>query len=102
MSMLRSTSKRHCRERASRLREAEFKAPVGAFSFGGRGLQARDDSASVICPYCGQENEILLDWGGAAWQDYEEDCQVCCRPWRVNVRYGEDGTATVEALPLEG
>jgi hypothetical protein len=24
-----------------------------------------------------------------------EDCQVCCRPWQVSVRYGPDGAAQV-------
>jgi hypothetical protein len=56
----------------------------------------------VVCPYCEQEIEILLDWGGAERQEYEEDCQVCCRPWRVSVRFNQDGTAAVEVYPSEG
>ena len=44
-----------------------------------------DTEAQVRCPYCGQVNEIGLDPGGGATQDYVEDCQVCCRPWRVLV-----------------
>jgi hypothetical protein len=30
-----------------------------------------------------------------------EDCQVCCQPWRVVVRYGEDGSAVVAAVPVD-
>ena len=58
-----------------------------------------DTSTAVICPYCGEENAIALDPGSGAHQAYEEDCQVCCRPWRVFVHYGADGAAqvTVEA-----
>src|ERR1051325_100383 len=39
---------------------------------------------------------------GGTVQEYVEDCQVCCRPWRVTVRYAEDGTAEVFTEPLEG
>lgn len=56
--------------------------------------QAQDE-AQVSCPYCGEMVEIALDPGGSAVQDYVEDCQVCCRPWRVHVRWGRDGTAEV-------
>lgn len=55
----------------------------------------------VICPYCGEANEIALDAAGGADQEYVEDCQVCCRPWRVNVSYNEEGGADVTATPLE-
>jgi transposase-like protein len=51
--------------------------------------------AIVHCPYCGEINEIALDPGSGSAQEYVEDCQVCCRPWLVRVRYGRDGTADV-------
>jgi Cysteine-rich CPXCG len=51
--------------------------------------------AVVSCPYCGEINEIALDPGSGATQEYVEDCQVCCRPWVVQVRYRSDGTADV-------
>ena len=54
-----------------------------------------DTEAQVRCPYCGEVNEIGLDPGGGAIQDYVEDCQVCCRPWRVLVSYHPDGGAEV-------
>jgi Cysteine-rich CPXCG len=56
--------------------------------------------AEVTCPHCGESNVIALDPGGGPEQDYVEDCQVCCRPWQLVVRYGEDGTAVVDAEPL--
>ena len=46
-----------------------------------------DSAATVICPYCGQAVMILLDTGGGTTQDYVEDCEVCCNPWQVHVRY---------------
>jgi hypothetical protein len=51
--------------------------------------------AVVCCPYCGEMNEIALDPGSGTLQEYVEDCQVCCRPWLVRVRYARDGTADV-------
>ena len=56
-----------------------------------------ETGAAVTCPYCGQINEIALDPGSGNEQEYVEDCQVCCRPWRVVVRYLPDGTADVVA-----
>jgi hypothetical protein len=60
-----------------------------------------ETDAVVICPYCGEANEIALDAGGGAVQDYVEDCQVCCRPWRVTVSYDEAGNADVSAAPID-
>jgi hypothetical protein len=54
-------------------------------------------TATIVCPYCGEPNEVALDPGSGPRQDYVEDCQVCCQPWRVHVRYGADGAAQVWA-----
>jgi hypothetical protein len=62
---------------------------------------AAETEAVVMCPYCGEANEIGLDAGSGAFQEYEEDCQVCCRPWRVTVAYDEGGRAHVTAVPLD-
>jgi Cysteine-rich CPXCG len=59
-----------------------------------------DSEAIVSCPYCGEAVEIALDPGGGARQDYVEDCEVCCQPWRVSVHYGIDGEAQVEITAL--
>ena len=61
-----------------------------------RGDGTADTEAFVECPYCGEVNEISLDPGSGVDQEYEEDCQVCCRAWLVHVRYGRDGSAEVE------
>jgi cysteine-rich CPXCG protein len=58
-----------------------------------------DTEAQVRCPYCGQLNEIGLDPGNGASQEYVEDCQVCCRPWKVLVTYGPEGQAEVVLEP---
>ncbi len=56
-----------------------------------------DMSATVWCPYCGEPTDVAIDPGGGEAQEYVEDCAVCCRPWRVRVAYGADGTASVRA-----
>ena len=59
-----------------------------------------DTDATVRCPYCGEEVEIALDPGGGSSQQYVEDCQVCCNPWRVSVSY-HDGQADVSVTALD-
>jgi hypothetical protein len=58
-----------------------------------------ETSAEVCCPYCGEISEIALDPGSGADQEYVEDCPVCCRPWRVRVRYRGTGAAQVSVDP---
>jgi ribosomal protein S18 acetylase RimI-like enzyme len=65
-------------------------------------LHAADDlmidaAALVACPYCGAEVETTLDPGGDPVQEYVEDCEVCCRPWQLTVRWDPSGRAQVEA-----
>lgn len=60
-----------------------------------------DVEASVVCPYCGAPNEIGLDPGSGADQEYIEDCQVCCQPWRVSVHYDDAGAAHVRVESLD-
>lgn len=61
-----------------------------------------DMEAEVRCPYCGEVVVVAVDPGGGATQRYVEDCQVCCQPWDVQVRYGADGDAQVSVQPLTG
>ncbi len=56
---------------------------------------ALQTEAEVTCPYCGEMVSIVLDPDGGVAQEYVEDCQVCCRPWSVQVSYDEQGTADV-------
>jgi len=60
-----------------------------------------DTEAMVVCPYCGEAVDIALDPAGGSDQRYEEDCQVCCQPWQVHVRYGRDGHAAVTVTSLD-
>jgi hypothetical protein len=54
-----------------------------------------ETEAEVSCPYCGESMTIELDPDGGTTQEYVEDCQVCCQPWKVRVQYDDDGSAEV-------
>ena len=41
-------------------------------------------TVSVLCPYCGEPVELLIDTT-LPRQQYVEDCEVCCRPMVVTV-----------------
>lgn len=60
-----------------------------------------DTDAWVACPYCGAEVELTLDPGGGPVQRYVEDCEVCCQPWHLMVRWDPSGAARVEAVTEE-
>jgi hypothetical protein len=61
-----------------------------------------DTDATVTCPYCGESVEVRLDPGSGPRQEYVEDCEICCQPWLLDVRYDEHGAAQVEAAPADG
>ncbi|HUP19716.1 MAG TPA: CPXCG motif-containing cysteine-rich protein [Gemmatimonadota bacterium] len=56
-----------------------------------------DTAASVLCPWCGERFGVALDPGSGAEQEYVEDCETCCRPILLEVRYTTSGKARVEA-----
>ncbi|HEY3988831.1 MAG TPA: CPXCG motif-containing cysteine-rich protein [Acidobacteriaceae bacterium] len=39
------------------------------------------------CAGCGQWNETFVDESAGAHQQYVEDCQVCCKPNLLDVRW---------------
>ena len=38
------------------------------------------DDAAYICPSCGEEIVVPIDYTSGEHQDYVEDCPVCCCP----------------------
>jgi hypothetical protein len=60
-----------------------------------------DTEATVVCPYCAEAVTVALDPGGGGSQEYVEDCQVCCQPWRVHVVWHPDGRAEVTTTALD-
>ncbi|NVB39061.1 CPXCG motif-containing cysteine-rich protein [Pseudenhygromyxa sp. WMMC2535] len=52
-----------------------------------------EDSAEVRCPWCGELQELWIDPQSAG--EMIQDCDVCCRPWRVVVSRDERGQLQV-------
>jgi hypothetical protein len=52
-------------------------------------------SAEVVCPFCGEVDELFVDLGGGERQVYTEDCAVCCRPRIVHVEPAADADGDV-------
>ena len=51
------------------------------------------DDVTVQCPYCSETVTIEIDpaTSGALVQD----CEVCCRPWQINVSRDDNGCLSV-------
>ncbi len=52
--------------------------------------------ATLQCPYCWEQIEILVD-GSVDEQEYIEDCSVCCRPIIISVTTSEGEIESVTA-----
>ena len=42
------------------------------------------------CPYCGEAIQLLVDCS-VPYQEYIEDCQVCCKPIEIRANAGREG-----------
>ncbi|MGD9546073.1 MAG: CPXCG motif-containing cysteine-rich protein [Candidatus Krumholzibacteriia bacterium] len=52
----------------------------------------------IQCPCCWQAIEVLVD-PSVPFQEYVEDCQVCCRPLVMTVQVLEEGPPRVAVRP---
>jgi hypothetical protein len=59
-----------------------------------------ETTAEVVCPYCGETVTMAVDPGGGSVQEYVEDCEVCCHPWEVKVRFTH-GVPDVLIAPMD-
>jgi hypothetical protein len=57
------------------------------------------EEVSYICDACGEEIVVPVDLSQGSYQQYVEDCPVCCRPNVVHVEIEEDGQVRVWAEP---
>jgi hypothetical protein len=57
------------------------------------------DTFLVICPFCGEEVELVVDPDERG--PFVQDCDVCCNPWTVHVST-EDGSRSVILSRADG
>ena len=50
---------------------------------------------SVVCPYCWEQIEVLIN-PEEVYQEYIEDCQVCCQPIVFHVSEDMEGELSLE------
>jgi Cysteine-rich CPXCG len=55
--------------------------------------------AGFQCAGCGEWNETVVDESGGSRQSYVEDCQTCCKPNVLDIRW--DGEAYLIRAELE-
>ena len=55
------------------------------------------DEASYLCDACGEEIVIPIDPSAGAFQQYVEDCPVCCHPHVLVIELDDSGEARVRS-----
>jgi hypothetical protein len=60
-----------------------------------------DMNAGFQCAGCGEWNSTSVDETAGRTQSYIEDCQVCCRPNVLEVRYDPEEQQFVISAELE-
>jgi hypothetical protein len=58
------------------------------------------DSISIECPHCGETFPLALD-ASEGTAEFTIDCEVCCRPMTVTVRFDEGGELEGFAVEAE-
>ncbi|MFK7913114.1 MAG: CPXCG motif-containing cysteine-rich protein [Pseudomonadales bacterium] len=55
------------------------------------------EETTLYCPYCGESITVLIDTSAleSGDDDYIEDCQVCCRPIRMQITLAGNGAMAV-------
>ncbi|WP_417881537.1 CPXCG motif-containing cysteine-rich protein [Xanthomarina gelatinilytica] len=52
------------------------------------------------CPYCWESISMLLDTSQSQ-QDYVEDCEVCCNPIQISLKFQDTELMEFHAKSLE-
>jgi len=60
-------------------------------------------TSEFSCAYCGEANVLFVDMTAGEYQQYIEDCQVCCQPNTLYISVDEEAmAASVTADPIDG
>lgn len=54
-----------------------------------------DELGDYICPACGETIDVRVDPSAGSFQEYVEDCPVCCRPNVLRITF--DGGVRIDA-----
>lgn len=54
------------------------------------------ETLPISCPYCGESIDLFVDCS-VGFQEYIEDCQVCCQPISMSITVSEEGVIQVDA-----
>jgi cysteine-rich CPXCG protein len=57
--------------------------------------------ATFQCAGCGQWNDTIVDESAGRRQQYVEDCQVCCKPNLLDVRWSTEARCFLISAELE-
>lgn len=49
-----------------------------------------DDPKSFSCPYCGSDNDLVVDPSGGKRQKLILDCMICCQPIVVELSLSDN------------
>ncbi len=49
-----------------------------------------DELGHYVCPACGETIDVRVDPSAGSFQEYVEDCPVCCRPNVLRIRIGDE------------
>jgi hypothetical protein len=55
------------------------------------------DMVQLVCPACGESFDVVIDRSEGKKQSWVLDCEICCRPMRVFVRWGKKVRVETEA-----
>ena len=56
---------------------------------------------SFSCPHCGVELSVRLDPSGGRQQRFIQDCEVCCKPIQIAVKFDGEEVTDFSAEPGE-
>ncbi len=53
------------------------------------------DEIIIVCPYCGESLDVLVDTSSEP-QQYYEDCAVCCKPILFTLSEDDSGEMVID------
>ena len=54
------------------------------------------DEIIIVCPYCGESLDVLVDTSSGGPQQYYEDCSVCCAPILFVISEDDSGEIVID------